>query len=371
MSKILYVTTVSQTINAFLIPHIKELMKNGHEVEIACNIDLELDDSIKDINFNRINFSRNPFKFCNIKAIKEIQNLFHLNKYDIVHVHTPIAAFITRLALRKENVEIIYTAHGFHFYKGASIVNWAVYYSLEKIASKWTDKLITINHEDFKRANKFTLRNNGKVYLMNGVGIEPAKYKIDDFNREDYRLKIGVSSDDFMILILAEINKNKNHIQVIKALELIDNKNLKVICAGEGPLKSELEKLCKKNNIDSVKFIGYRRDIKELINSTDCISLFSKREGLGKCLLEGMIAGNPIIATKTRGPKELVLEGENGYLVELEDYVNTGRVIEKLAQNKELRKTMGGKSKELVKKYDLDNILKFIVMIHKNDRKEG
>ena len=366
MKKILYVTTVSCTIRAFLISHINELIKEKNEVEVACNIDVDISKELSGIKLNKISFSRNPLSLSNLKAIKQIQKLFDLKKYDIVHVHTPIAAFITRFALRNKKVEIIYTAHGFHFFKGASIINWMTYYPLERIAARWTDKLITINSEDFNRAQNFNIRDKKNIYKINGVGIKAEDYKIINFIRGSYRSKLGLNESDFIILILAEINKNKNHMQIIKALkELKIHDNIKVLCAGEGPVKERLINIVDKKGLaNNIKFIGHRTDVKELINEADCVCLFSKREGLGKCLLEGMTAGKAIIATKTRGPKELVIDGVNGYLVNINDYKGTAQAIEVLYKNKKLREYMGGESLKLVEKYYLDNVLQTLDEIY-------
>ena len=189
MKKILYVTTVSLTLNTFLIPHIKYLKENGYDVQIASNIDVELSEKLKElgIKHTKIDFSRNPFSIKNIKAYKQINDLYNKERFDIVHVHTPVAAFITRLALKNESIKIIYTCHGFHFYKGASLINWIIYYPIEKLAAKWTDTLVTINKEDFNRAEKFKLRKNGQIKLMHGVGINPDDYIVKEFDKSAYK----------------------------------------------------------------------------------------------------------------------------------------------------------------------------------------
>lgn len=365
MKKILYVTTISSTINTFFIKHIKHLINNNYKVDVACNIDYPISDELIDcsVRVNCINFSRNPLNFCNIKAYKQIKKVININKYDIVHVHTPVAAFVTRLALRKNKVKVVYTAHGFHFYKGAPIINWLIYYPLEKIAARWTDVLVTINNEDFKIANTFNLRGNGNVFLMHGVGIDNEQYTIREFDRNNYRKELGIEKDDFLILVLAELNNNKNHMQLIKSINLIKDKypNIKVICAGEGPLERSLKDFVKNNNLnDRIKFIGFRKDVKELLYSSDCVGLFSKREGLGKCLLEGMVTNNVIIATRTRGPKEIIKDNENGFLVEVGDYEDTAKKIELLYINKKLRDSFIKKSNKIVEKYLLKNVLKEI-----------
>lgn len=368
MKKILYVTTINLTTNTFLVPHINHLLDLGYDVEIANNLDTPVSDKLyKSVLHNQIEFSRNPIHFNNLKAYYQIKNLVKEKKYDIVHVHTPVAAFITRMAVRKEKVKLIYTAHGFHFYKGAPIINWLFYYPLEWFAARWTDIIVTINEEDYIRAKKFKMRKNGEVKLMHGVGIDPKQYELVNFDRDGYRKMLGLSKDDFVLLILAELNKNKNHIQLIKAMALLkDNKtNIKVLCAGSGPLEKKLKQKIKDLNLDSnISFIGFRTDVKELLNSCDCVGLFSKREGLGKCLLEGMSTGKPLIGTNTRGPREIISHGENGYLVELDNYRQLSGYIKELSNKKDMCLTFGNLNKEKINKYSLKEILLFIKDIY-------
>lgn len=361
--KILYVTALNETINTFLIPHIIKLIEQGHEVHCACNINEEINEKLSKNNviYNNINFSRNPLKIRYKQVINEIRKVYFINKYDIVNVHTPIAAFLTRFALRKENVKIIYTAHGFHFFKGGSKRNWLLYYPLERIAAHWTDKIVTINNEDFERASNFKLRNDGKVELMHGVGIKSDEYLIKDFNRSEYRKNIGVDENDFMILILADINKNKNHIQVIKAIKELNENNIKVICAGEGPLREELtKKVIELGLEDRIKFLGFRRDVKELINSSDCVGLFSMREGLPKSLMEAMCCGKPIIASNIRGCRDLAKNENVGILVNPKEYISIKKGIKKVINNRYDSILI----QEEVENYNIDKVLKEVKKIH-------
>ena len=363
MKKILYVTTVSRTINAFLIPHIERLIDEGYEVDCACSIDKEIDKRIVDKGCNIFDtpFSRNPLDMKNIKAFKEIKKLYHKNKFDIVHVHTPVASFVTRLALRNEkNLKIVYTCHGFHFYKGSPMINWIFFYPLEKLAAKWTDCLVTINSEDYERANKFKLRNNGNVKKINGVGIEKEKYAVKNFDRDKYRKDLGIAKDDFVILVLAELNKNKNHIQLIKAMSILKDKypNIKAIFAGSGSYEEKINKEIKEYGLeDKISLLGWRDDVKELINVCDIVGLFSKREGLGKCLLEAMICGKPVIATNTRGPRELIEKNVNGFMFEIDDIEATANSIEKLYKTSNKSQQLEEKISKNANKYLLENVL--------------
>lgn len=364
--KILYVTALNETINAFLVPHILKLVDDGNIVECACKINRNIDDrlSSKCIKHYNIEFSRNPLNINYHKVINEIRQIQIKNNYDIVHVHTPIAAFLTRFALRNFKVKIIYTAHGFHFFKGSPVKNWILYFQLEKLAAKWTDRLVTINEEDYSIASKFNLRKNGEVFFMHGVGIDSKDYEMEKFDHVSYRESLGLKKDDFIILVIADLNKNKNHIQLLKAVKILNNiyPKLKVICAGDGPLKNKLIKKVKEFNLENnVIFLGFRSDIKELINISNIIGLFSKREGLPKCLMESLVCGKPILVNNIRGSRDFVINNEIGEIVEVDDFIETAKKIEYMMK-KDYNPVNIRKS---IEKYNINYVLEEVKKINK------
>jgi len=276
-------------------------------------------------------------------------------------VHTPVAAFVTRLACQRTNTHpVLYTAHGFHFYKGAPLKNWLLYYNMEKLAAHWTDGLITINEEDYKAAQKFKLRKNGKVFFVPGVGVDIAnlEQRIASIDRSEKRKELGLSVDTAVAITVGELNANKNHIQALKALSKLTKLNFHYIIVGNGESEQELKKAVNELMLQNkVSFLGFRRDVPELLAASDVFILTSRREGLPKAVLEAMAAGLPIIATDVRGNRDLVKNGENGYLLPLDDVEQTAIAIERLIDSEDLRRSMGEKSKELVKQYDLKNII--------------
>lgn len=370
MKKILYVTTIGTSINAFLIPHIKFLIEKGYKVDIATNVDVNINQEIieKGVEIFNVPFQRNPLSIKNINAFKKIIKVQKEKEYDIVHVHTPVASFITRLALKNEkNLKLIYTCHGFHFYKGSSLLSWLIFYPLEKISAKWTDSLVTINDEDYEIASKFKLRDGGKVSKIHGVGIEKEKYLIENFDKSGYRRQLGVADDDFIILILAEINKNKNHIQLIKAMNLLKHKypKIKAIFAGVGPLEGKIKKQIKKYDLeDKISLLGWRSDVRELINISDIVGLFSKREGLGKCILEAMICGKCVIATNTRGPRTIIEQNVNGFMVNVDDIQSTAKYIEKIYIDNKLRNSFEKKVITATDKYLMNHVIEELELIY-------
>ena len=333
MKKVLYVTTVSRTINAFLVPHIEMLLKEGYEGQCACSIDKPVNKGLleKGVKIYDIPFSRNPLGLGNIKAFKELVNIQKRENFDIVHVHTPIASIYGRLLkLRFKHLKTIYTAHGYHFLKGGSKLGWIMYYPIEKIMAKLTDTTININSEDYEiTKNKLKPKN---CYLLNGVGLDLNQYK--KLSKEEIvnkKKELGLKESDFVILMIAELNENKNQIQLIKAMEVLKDKypEIKSICVGEGDKLLELQDEVKNRGLkDKVIFLGFRNDINELINICNIGVLLSYREGLPRNLMELMACGKKVIATNIRGCRDIVVDESVGELVEVGDYEATAKAIE-------------------------------------------
>lgn len=360
MKKILYITTLSRTINAFLVPHIKTLIKQGHRVDCACSIDKEVDESLidKGVNIFNISFTRNPLDIKNVKAFKELINIQREQNYDIVHVHTPIAALYGRLLkIRFPKLKTIYTVHGFHFHKGASHLNWLIYYPIERIMANFTDTIITMNSEDYERAKKFKIK---ETYKVNGVGVNLDSYKKDLCDKSEVRSKLNLDGNDFVIIMIAEINKNKNHKQMIDAVEILKNRriNVKVICAGDGILIEEVKKDIQSRKLDKhIQMLGFRTDINELIAACDIGILMSYREGLPRNIMELMACKKPIIGTDIRGIRDLVDNGINGFLVNIDDPDDTASKIEELYKNNTLLKDMGYNAYRKIEDYDINKLL--------------
>ncbi|MGL5188398.1 MAG: glycosyltransferase family 4 protein, partial [Cetobacterium sp.] len=308
MKKFLIVTTIQDTVEAFLIPHIKMLEAEGYKVSIATNIYKEIKEELKDNEWINISFSRNPFSLNSFKAVKEMRTLIRGGQFEMVHFHTPVAAFLGRYAaMREKQKNIIYTAHGFHFYEGASRINWCIYYPMELLAARWTDKLITINEEDYKRASTFNLRRDGKVYKIDGVGVDILNYNSGD--GEKIKKELLIREPEKTVLMIGELNKNKNQAQLIKALELLrlKGRNIKAIFVGIGDQEGILKKMAKDLGVKAA-FLGYRKDIKDIIDAADVVVSMSYREGLPRNIMEAMSAGKPLVATDIRGNRDIITQ---------------------------------------------------------------
>lgn len=367
--KILYVTTVSGTINAFLIPHIKMLIDLGHTVDIACSITSPIDKKIYEYgcNVHEIGFSRSPLSKKNVYAFRKLRDTIIAEEYDIVHTHTPVASTIARLACRNlRKIRVIYTAHGFHFFKGAPIKNWLFYYPVEKWLSKYTDTLITINNEDYERAKTFLKAK--KVEYIPGVGLDIDKFRNVVVDKAAKRQEIGAPQDSFVVLSVGELNKNKNHEVVIRAIAKLNNPKIHYVICGRGPLEKHLNKLAKELGIGkNVHLLGFRSDIAEICKSSDVFAFPSLREGLGMAALEAMACGLPIITSNVHGIVDYSIDGETGYNCSPESINCFSNRIEKIFQNDELRYNFSEKSTEIVHAFILDKSLTSISRIYNID----
>lgn len=307
--------------NSFFKPHIEMLVREGHHVDIACNSrDLSLDSLYGELgcDFYQIDFSRSPLSPDNMKAYGQLKKVIEKGGYDIVHCHTPNASVITRLVCRKfrkkNGLKVFYTAHGFHFYKGAPKLNWMVYYPVEKFCSRFTDKLITINREDYELAkNKF---NAGEVHYVPGVGIDLSRFENVQIDKAKKRKEIGVPEDAFLLLSVGELNENKNHQIIIRALAKLNDPNVHYAIAGVGDKKEYLLSLANELGVsEQVHLLGYRKDIPELNHAADVFCFPSVREGLPVSPVEAMACGLPVIAAENRGTRDLIQNGKNGFLL--------------------------------------------------------
>ena len=360
--KILYVTTIGSTMG-FFYEHFKMLIKDGCEIELACGDAKPINDKIASLglSLHKIPFSRSPMSKDNLKAYKQLKTLIENKSYDIVHCHTPVASFITRLVCRKfrkkMGLKVFYTAHGFHFYKGAPNLNWLLFYPIEKFCSYFTDKLITINTEDYELAKrKFKAK---EVYYVPGVGVDLSKFEDICADKSAKRLEIGVPEDAKLLLSVGELNKNKNHQVIIQALAKLDDANIHYAIAGIGDQKENLLNLAKELGVEKqVHLLGFRTDVPELNSVSDVFCFPSRREGLGLASIEAMSCGLPIITSNVHGINDYSLNGVTGYKYSPDDVCGFAGAIRDLMDNASLIEKMGAYNKKYVKKYEVSVILR-------------
>lgn len=364
MKKVLFVATVVKThIMEFHIPYLKMFKEMGWETAVAARNDYEnpADCVIPycDTYYN-IPFERNPLKPGNLKAYKELKHIIDEGEYDIIHCHTPVGAMLTRLAAkqaRKKGTKVFYTAHGFHFYKGAPAINWILYYPVEKWLSRYTDVLITINKEDYERAKTFKA---GKVCYVPGVGIDLKKFNAGYVNKEQKRKEIGVSADDFVLLSVGELIPRKNHEVVIRALSVLKQldklNHIEYVICGRGSYEADLRKLAEGLEVaDHVHFLGYRNDISEICNCADLFVFMSHQEGLPVALMEAMACGLPAVCSNIRGNTDLIEDGVTGLLAN-NTPEEVAQSISKMKSDTALRNRVASAALQKIKQFDLSSV---------------
>lgn len=359
--KILYCATVDYHFEAFHLPYMKWFKEQGWNVDVAAFGDIDL--PYTDNKYN-IPIQRSPFSKLNITAYKQLKKIIDQNNYEIIHCHTPIGGALTRLAARqarKKGTKVIYTAHGFHFCKGAPLANWMLYYPIEKYLAHYTDNLITINNEDYQLATKHRFKA-GLINHVFGVGINTKQFKaISKSKKIQLKKSFGYAADDFLLFNAAEFNKNKNHQFLLKSFAHLKEAvpNAKLLLAGEGPLLKRNEQLAKQLRIDHlVRFLGQRNDIDQLLPMCDLAVAASFREGLPVNVMEAMACELPVVAVVNRGHQELVYHNKTGWLLPTWDIEEFSKKVQLIAHNKSMQEQFGLHGRKVIlEKYSLSNVL--------------
>lgn len=373
--KVLFVATVVKThMMQFHIPYLKMFQEMGWETAVASRNDYENPEDCRipycDTYYD-IPFERLPWKPRNIQSYRMLKKIIDEGNYDIIHCHTPVGALIARMAAlgaRKKGTKVIYTAHGFHFFTGAPLKNWLMFYPVEWLLAPVTDVLITINKEDYARARK---RLHAKrIEYVPGVGINTAKFRDLQIDREEKRSSLGYGEEDFLVLTVAEMTANKNHITVLKALALLKDRgqlgNIHYLICGRGEMWASLEQSAKELGIsDHVNFLGYRTDVPELYKACDLFAFVTFREGLSVALMEAMSSGIPIVCAKIRGNTDLIEDGISGIFSENSPEAVAEHILT-LYRNPEYRKSLGQAASEKVLMCDDRNVLEQVKNIYLN-----
>ncbi len=381
MKKALMVAHVAYAIELFNIPNIKLLINMGYEVQVACNFDdrSSLSDEkvalLKEkltamgVKYHNIPFERQPLKPVNFKAYRQLKNIIDSESFDLIHCHTPVGGILTRLAAiksRKENgTKVIYTAHGFHFFKGAPLINWLIYFTAEKLCSYFTDTIITINKEDLANAeNKLSAK---KVCYVPGVGVDTEYFMGTAGKREALLSEISADEDSIILLSVGELSDRKNHKVSIEALSKLENKNIHLVIAGTGEKREEFLSLAKELGIDGrVHLLGFRTDIAELLKSADIFLFPSLQEGLPVALMEAMSCGLPIICSEIRGNTDLIDES-CGVMCPANDVEAFRLAMERLVSDEALRESMGENALERSRNYDIKIIENYMKDIYSGE----
>ena len=340
----------------------------GYKLFMGVNRDFA--DQIKGVDYDITFYNQHIYR--NILNLKDIwigyKNLCIFLKthpeIEVIHCNTPIGGVLGRICGKKYGKKVIYMAHGFHFYKGAPLLNRTIFKFIEKWMAHKTDCLITINQEDYEAAKKFTLNKGGKVFKVNGVGVNLNSFNGVSVNVKEKRESLDLPENAVVGIVVGDLNNNKNVETIIRALPLADG-NIHIIICGFGPLESTLKKLAKDLGVDErCHFLGFRTDVKELYLASDIFIFASQREGLPRSTMEAMLAGLPCVVSKIRGNIDLIDENKGGSLFPPKDFDSLAKELTILADNPSLRVKYGTYNKERIKDYDIEVVKKQMLNIY-------
>ena len=356
--RVLIIATVVKThIMQFHIPTLKLFKDMGWETAVAARNDYSNPEDCQIPycdQFYDIPFERNPFMPKNVGCYKRLKDIIDQGNYQIIHCHTPVGGVLGRLAARKtrkEGTRVLYTAHGFHFYRGAPLKNWLMYYPIEKICSYFADDIITINQEDYHFAKKHFL--HPRIFYLPGIGVDMDRFSEVPDRAVDFRSIFHLHKDEKIVISVGEMTANKNHRTIIKALTLSQLENVHYMIVGSGVCRPRLERYAARLNIsDRVHFLGYRSDIASLLHASDVFAFPSYREGLPVALMEAMAAGVPVVASRIRGNVDLIEDGVNGFLCAPQDAEDFAAKIRKIWDEPDLAVKFRRNGLEKIKCYD-------------------
>lgn len=375
--KALLVASVASMIQQFNMQNIQLLLEQGYTVDVVCNCkegntisDEKVEEMVRELTEKGVSVTHVPIprKICDVKgickSIKLIRKMCKKERYALMHCQSPIGSVVARAATlkaRKNGTRVIYTAHGFHFYKGAPKKNWIIFYPIEKVFSYVTDVLITINKEDYRFAKR-NMNARRTVYIP-GVGVDIEKFRNVSCNRVSKRKELGLTENDFLILSVGELNQNKNHEVIIKAIALLKNPKIHYYIAGIGNKEEYLKELA--NELDvHLHLLGYREDIPELLMSADLFAFPSFREGLSVALMEAMAAGLPCVASDIRGNVDLIENNKGGFLFDPRNEADAKLAIERLIIDSEKREKMKLVNLKSINEYSKEHVMNKIKNIY-------
>jgi len=375
---VLMLASVASMIDLFNMDNIKVLKELGCKVDVAANFQKgsitsqqRVDGFRKELKHQGIDVIDVPIP-RNILSVGKIIKSYHMVKqrvgerhYRIVHCHSPIGGVIARLACRNERkngTKVIYTGHGLHFFKGAPLKNWILFYPIERLCAKLTDVIIAINQEDYKRELSW---NACEVEYVPGVGVDTTAFANVSVDKKGLRKSLGLREDDFVFMSTGQISERKNHEVIIRALAEIKDEKVKYLIVGFGELEERLKILVKKLGIENrVIFAGYRDDVKELLHVVDAFAFPSLQEGLPVALMEAMSVGLPVVCSKIRGNVDLIDNGYGGYIYDCHDYKGFAEGMSIIAFNRG-NVSMGTINKDKMKKFDKKVVNEIMGRIYK------
>jgi len=374
MKKVLLLAPMSSVHERFNKINIEVLKKLHCEIHIATNFECGTREVVqhnlsykKNIESQGIIVHQIPFQrsslIKNLSTVKLCRDLFNKEEFDMIHAHTETGGLITRMAMpRNSNTKYLFTPHGMSFYKGSSLKSWALYYPVERWICNKMSSVLAMNQEELKILNVW---NKTSAKYIHGIGLDVDAIQETMIDKEAKREELGIPKDAFLVLSVGELNENKNHVTILKALAKINEPNLFYLICGEGHLKNYLGELCSRLNLSNrVILAGYRRDIPEILHIADLFAFPSYHEGLSVSLMEAMATGLPVVCSEIRGNVDLIKDGKGGYLFTADDTESYVKGLRLLIDDEELRKQMAITNIGCIKKFSKDLVFQETAQIY-------
>lgn len=365
MKKALMLAPMGSVHRRFNKTNIEILQTLGYQVELVANFqdgegpEVYNQSYVNECNANGvvthcIPFERHSLIGC-LKCMPQVLQLLKSRHYDIVHAHTETGGFILRLARGvKGNSRFFYTPHGMSFWKGSSLKSQLIYRPLERWICSGMDKNLGMNKEEVDMLMKW---NSMTATYVHGIGLDLDRFHKKGRSKIDVRSEFAVGEEDKLIVSVGELDNNKNHILVIKALTLLKAKNYKYIICGVGPNEEKLKRFVDETGLsDKVVLAGYRSDISDILNAADLFVFPSFHEGLPVSILEAMACGLPILCSNIRGNVDIIRDGDNGFLFSPDDYSTLALSIERLLKDYSLAQAFGEKNKQIVTNFSHESV---------------
>lgn len=383
MKRVLMVASVVSMIESFNRDNIRTLQNMGYEVHVATNFEwgsMYSEEKVERVKQSlreegvilfQIDFERDIKKMNgHVRAFQQLKRVMTAQSYAFIHCHSPIGGVIGRLVARQTDTPCMYTAHGFHFFKGSPSLNWMLYYPVERTLARLTDTIVTINQEDFSRAQTFKTTH---TFRIPGIGVDTKRIEQVHINRPLKRQSLGVDTDtDFVLLSVGELNENKNHETIIRAIAELGDPSIRYWIAGTGDARPQLERVIRETNLtNQVQLLGFRDDVFEVMKAADCFVFPSKREGLGMAALEAMAAGLPIITSNVHGINDYSVDGVTGFKCAPNDIQGFARAIRTMRLDFELSHQMGLHNSQSAKAFDVERSHEEMKQIYDTFRNRG
>jgi glycosyltransferase involved in cell wall biosynthesis len=360
--RVLFATTVPGMLRAFLLPLAQHFRARGWQVDAMAQDLTQAEDLA--LAFDRVwdaPWSRSPLRPKNALGLSAAAAVLRRERYDIVHVHSPVAAFLGRLSARlvAPETRVIYTAHGFHFHPEGSRLRNAMFLGLERLGGRWTDHLVVMNQDDYAAARHYRLVPEERLEFMPGIGIDLTAYDgaaITPQRREALRTALKLPSVGAVFLMVAEFIPRKRHCDAIEAFLRVQPANAQLVLAGEGPLLPEMRALAAQKLGSRCHFLGFRRDVAELLSISDALLLPSLQEGLPRCVMEAMAMGVPVVGSDIRGTRDLLSDGA-GLLVPPRDVTALARALQSIINDPAAAEGRIARARQRIADYALPEIL--------------